>query len=102
MNIIGAALAFIVGAAVAVLNYSLSRFMLKKHPQQYAAMQVVRQLLQVGYLLAIFFLAGYTPWDRMWLLVGGCLGVTLPMIWFTMQLLKLNQSLQGKEESSDG
>ena len=47
-------------------------------------------------------LSEYTPWDRMWMLVGGCMGITLPMIIFTPRLVRLNDSLRKKEENKDG
>lgn len=101
-DIIGAVIAFCIGVAVASVNYAFSRYVIKKHSDKYAVTAVVRQLIQVAYLVLLFFFGEKTPWDRMWLLVGGCLGITIPMIWFTLQLVKLNASLNRKEESSDG
>lgn len=102
----GAALAFGAGVAVAALNHLLSCFILKKAPAQYGAGTVLRQLIHIGFLCALYFLGGYTHWDRLYLLVGGALGVTLPMIWFTSRLLKLNNAQQqqpnGKEDGSNG
>lgn len=101
-NIIGAALAFLVGVIIAAVNYAFSAWLIKHKPSLYAAGQIVKQLLQIGYLVVLFAFGGYTPWDRLWLMVGGCLGVTLPMIWFTLRLIHLNDSLSRKEDSSDG
>ena len=101
-NLFGAALAFVLGVAIAWLNYRLSCRVLKKDPAKYAAAAPFRQLLQIAYLAALFLLGVYTPWDRIWLLVGGCLGITLPMIYFTYKLVSLNNSLQRKEENTDG
>lgn len=101
-NIAGAAAAFIVGALVAAANYMFSQHMLKKHPSNYASTQMVRQLSQIAYLVILFFVGPHTPWDRTWLLIGGCLGITLPMFYFTWKLVKLNESIKRKEESSDG
>ena len=101
-NVFGAALVFCVGAAIAALNYAISKAVIKKHPDKYAVTPVVRQLIHVGFLVAVFFLGEYTPWDRIWLLVGSCLGITLPMAYFTYRLVKVNDQTQGKEEDSDG
>lgn len=98
----GAALAFCIGAAIAAANYALARYVLKKYPSKYIAAQMVKQLIQIAYLVVLFAFGGYTPWDRIWLLVGGCAGITLPMLWFTYRLVKLNESLNRKEGSSDG
>lgn len=101
-NIFGAILAFGIGVLIAALNYAFSRHIIIKKPAQYAIMQIVRQWIQVAYLIVLLVAGKYTPWDTNWLLVGGCLGITLPMIWFTYRLVKLNDSLSGKEESADG
>lgn len=52
--------------------------------------QIVRQVIQIGYLILIYTLGGYTPWNPNWLLVGGVLGITTPMIYFTAKLVKFN------------
>lgn len=101
-NMFGAVLSFAVGAAVAALNYVFSRYLLTKRPSMYAGMEIVWQTIQIAYLGALVLLGGYTPWDRLWLLVGGSLGITLPKFWFTYRLVKLNDSLHKKEESADG
>ncbi len=101
-KITGAAIAFILGVLIAAGNYFFSRHMLKKRPENYASTQMVRQLLQIAYLVVLFFVGPYTPWDRNWMLVGGCLGITLPMFFFTYKLVKLNESSKRKEDHSDG
>lgn len=101
-DIFGAVLAFCIGTVIAAVNYALSRYVMKKHSDKYSVTVIVRQVIQITYLVLLFFFGEYTPWDRMWLLVGGCLGITIPMIWFTIRLVKLNDSLNRKEDSSDG
>ncbi len=101
-NIFGAALAFCIGLIIAAMNYALSKYVLKNQPARYALTQIVRQLIQIAFLVVLFVFGEYTPWDRVWLLIGGGLGITLPMIWFTYRLVTLNDSLKRKEDSSDG
>lgn len=101
-NIFGAVLAFGAGAVLAAASYVVSRYVLKKCASKYVAVQGGKQLVQVAFLLLLFLLGGYTPWDRVWLLAGGVLGITLPMFYFTYRLVKFNDSLHGKEETSDG
>ena len=101
-DIFGAALAFGGGILIATVNYLFSRYLISKQPDKYGAMQIGKQMLQVLYMVALFALGKFTPWDRIWLLVGGTLGITLPMFWFTYKLVKLNDSLNRKEEQADG
>lgn len=101
-NIFGAILAFGVGVLIAAVNYKFSQYILKKRPTQYAIMQIGRQWLQIAYLIVLLVAGKYIPWDRGWLLVGGALGVTLPMFWFTYRLVKLNHTLSGEEERDNG
>ena len=101
-DIFGAACAFCAGAAMAGAGYALSRLALQKAPSVYAAVQAAKQILEVAFLVLLFVLGPRTPWDRVWLMAGGCLGLTLPMIWFTYRLVKLNDSLHKKGDSTDG
>ncbi len=102
-NIIGALLAFIGGGGIAAINYMLSCYLIKKHPEQYAISSFLRQILLLGYLLILFFFGKYTPWDPFWLLLGGGLGLLLPSFYFTYKLVKLNDSINArKEEDSNG
>ena len=101
-NLFGAALAFAAGAAVAAVNYVFSRYLLTARPSLYVGMQAVRQVVQIAYLVVLLLFGKHTPWDTVWLLAGGALGVTLPMFYFTYRLVRLNDSLHGKEKSSDG
>ena len=101
-NWVGALLSFLVGVGIGAICYAISRYMLLHHPRHYAVSDVARRIIQVGFLVAVFFLGDYTPWDKLWLLVGGGLGITLPMIWFTYRLVKLNDSLSKKGDEQDG
>ena len=56
--------------------------------ERFSAFPLVRQLLNFGYLAAVFLVAPYTPWDRIWLLVGAVAGLTLPNFVFTFLLLR--------------
>lgn len=101
-DIFGAVLAFAAGVALAAVNYLISRRVLKKAPDKYVAAHVAEQTVQVLFLVALFVFGDRTGWDRLWLTAGGCLGVTVPMIWFTRRLVRLNDSLHRKEDSGNG
>ena len=101
-NFVGAAIAFLLGVAIAAGNYSISRHVLKTSPDKCSLTMILRQFVQIAFIVLVYVLGQYTPWDRLWLLVGGVLGMTLPMIWFTSRLVKLNGTEKGKEENSDG
>ena len=98
----GAGVAFAIGVAIAFANYFFSKFMIKKHSNMYASTHILRQFLQVGYLVIILCFGDMTPWNKIWLLVGGCLGITLPMFWFTYRLVKINDSSDKKEDKPNG
>lgn len=96
------------GGAVATVNFLFSRAVLLKKPAVYASFTVVRQLLQIGYLVLLWFLAPKTPWQVTPLLVGGVLGVTGPMFFFTARLSRLAAARpaeareEEKEEEKNG
>jgi len=100
-NLFGAVIAFILGAAIAAGNYALSRRVLKTAPNKFSLTAVARTLIQVIFIVLVYALSRYTPWDRLWLLAGGVLGMTLPMFWFTSRLIKLNDSNDSEERKED-
>ena len=48
----------------------------------------VRQIMNVAFLAAVYFITPYTPWGLIPLLVGAALGSTLTMFFFTYLLVK--------------
>ena len=101
-NIVGAIFSFALGVVVAFLNFLLSKAILTKQPEKYAFSTIVRQATQVLYLVAVFFISDYTPWDSWYMLIGAVLGVSVPMIYFTHKLLQLNQSAPRKDNKKEG
>lgn len=95
-------MAFVSGTVIATANYIFSKFVIKNHPDKYATAQVVRSIVQIVFLFAVYLLGGHTPWSVTALLIGGVLGMTLPMLVFTAKLVKYNDSVNGKGGSADG
>lgn len=105
-DIIGAVIAALIGVGVAFINYLISKYVLIKSPQKYSFTTVVRQVVQVGFLVAVYLVGQRTAFDPIYLLIGAVLGMTLPMFYFTKRLLNFNEALHnketGKEEDDDG
>ena len=101
-DIFGAVIAFLIGALISYLNYALSKYILKNKPNIYAATHLLRQILGIGYLIVLYLFGGRTPYSPIWLVVGGCLGITIPMFYFTFRLVKLNDTKESKEDISNG
>lgn len=97
----GALFAFLGGAAVGFCNFLLSRLVLRTKTAWFSFISVARQILQVGYLVVLFFAAPHTPWSQLTLLVGGALGITGSMFFFTGRLVKLNDA-QKKQQTPPG
>lgn len=106
-NIIGAAVAAAVGFLIAFINYTFSKKVLVNTPDRFPVTFVVRQFLQVAYLVVVYIIGSKTAVaDLMYLLIGAAVGMTIPTIFFTKKLLALNElgSLKnsGKEGENDG
>lgn len=86
--LVGGVVAALVGLVISGVNYKLSLSILKKKPELVAAMSAPRQILNVAYLLLVYLVAPYTPWDLMALLIGAAIGMTGSMFFFTGKLLK--------------
>ncbi len=101
-NIIGVAVAIIVGFLVALVNFLLSKTVLEKAPEKYSLITVVRQVLQIGFLVVVYFVGDKIETvNTIYLLVGAVLGMTIPMIYFTKKLLSLNQNINKKEPEKE-
>lgn len=85
---IGALVGLSGGIAIAFLNYALSRVVIRKKPSVYASFSVVRQFIHILYLVILYLIAPLTPWGRVELLVGGVLGITVPMFALTASLMR--------------
>ncbi len=86
--LVGAAAAFVSGVCVSFLNYHVSLLVLRKKPQALPMTSVVRQFINVAFLVAVYFLAPHTPWNLIPLLIGAALGTTLSMFLFTYLLVR--------------
>ena len=84
----GAFIAFLAGALAAYVNYRVSAKAARTGGALFSFLPVLRMLADVGVLLAAWFLAPCTPWDRVWLLAGAAAGLTLPMFVFTVLLAR--------------
>lgn len=101
-GIIGAAICFAAGLAIAYVNYLFSRYILVNKPEKYSLTTVIRQMVQVAFLAAVYFIGEKTEADTVYLLIGAALGVTLPMIFLTKKLLGLNEKISEKGDEADG
>ena len=106
-NIIGALIAATAGLLVAFANYLISQKVLIKAPEKYSLITVVRQVLQVGFLVVVYLVSTKThSVDATCLLVGAVAGMTLPMLYFTKKLLSVNEKeakdKKEKEVEADG
>ncbi len=100
-NIIGAFICALAGFFVAYGNYLLSRKILETHPEKFAVATVARQILQVGYLIAVYFVGSGLPVSLAFLLTGAVVGMTVPMLFFTKKLVAFNEGLASKEKSGE-
>lgn len=106
-DIIGAVIAAAVGFLIAFANYIFSKKVLLKAPDKYSVTFVARQILQVAYLVLVYFIWSKTQIaDLIYLLVGAVAGMTIPMFFFTKKLLSVNEAMKikkmEKEDRTDG
>lgn len=100
--LIGGILAFVVGALLSWGSYLLSRMLLKNKPELLSMVSMPRQIINIAYLVAVYFLSDKTPWGLMPLLIGAALGLTGAMFLFTRQLLKDMEQAPAQEKENGG
>lgn len=102
-SIIGAVVAAITGVLIAYLNYCISKKVLIKTPEKYSLITVARQILQIGFLAAVYLVGTkIQSVDSVYLLVGAVLGMTLPMLYFTKKLLAVNELTAKNKKEKEG
>lgn len=102
-NILGAAVAFILGVAASFLNYLISRTVLQKRSQLYSSTSSIRMIINLVFLIAVYFTSSPLGFDVTYCLIGGGLGLTISLFCFTSLLLKQSRKFTdvAHEEESD-
>ena len=90
-DILGSLITFVIGVGIATLNFFISKYFLKKNPDKFAMTTVIKQILNVGYLVAVYMVSDLVQVKLSYLLIGAVLGITVPMFIYTRKLLKLNE-----------
>lgn len=100
--LIGGILAAAVGALLSWGSYLFSRMLLEKKPELLSMLTLPRQIVNIAYLAAIYFLADKTPWGLMPLLIGAAVGLTGAMFLFTRKLIKVMDGETSQEKEREG
>jgi len=89
--------AFVGGALVSWANYLLLRSLMSRNGEKAITMiSPVRTLLSVAYLLVLYLIGRRTELNSTALLLGGALGLTILLTFFTLRLTR-GMNGQGKE-----
>ena len=100
-HVAGFAAACAAGVAVAFINDLLSRLVLRRSPEMLVPFFIVRQMINVAYLVALYFLAPLLPWEPVPLLAGGAAGVTVASILLALRLVKQRGGDEGSAKAAD-
>lgn len=105
-NILSTVLTAGAGFIIAFLNYMLSKTVILKSPDKYSVITVLRQIIQIGFLVAVYFVGKkFEAVNITYLLIGAVVGMTVPMLFFTKKLLSVNDSIKNvknREEDENG
>lgn len=89
--------AFVGGALVSWVNYLLLQSLMSRNGEKAINMiSPVRTLLSVAYLLILYLIGRRTELNSTALLLGGALGLTILLTFFTLRLTR-GMNGQGKE-----
>lgn len=103
MDLVFAVLAFLVGCGILLAEYRIARKALNQSGNRYMMVSTGRMIINVGYLVLLYFLSRKLSLNLIALLAGGALGLTIPNIFFTSRLMKetsAQTSAQTTEPSS--
>lgn len=100
MDYLMGAAAFVVGAVLSYINYRIAKVLMPQN--KLAAASLIRQVLSIGYLVGLYFIGQATDINLWALMIGGALGITLPLLVFTVLLVKKPSKPASGKEESDG
>ena len=100
--LIGAAFFLILALGVAYGNYRLLKGALTKSTNRILLIFLLRELINLLFLAAVFFLAPYTPWSRFVLLISAVVGLTVGLFGFTFSLIKKIPSQDQGGDNNNG
>ena len=92
----GAFVVLLGGAAVALLNFWLTKRKMERDPDGLPRFFLVRTALNVGYLALIYLLTERFGWEPMRLLLAAAIGLTVPSVVLAAGLSK-NAAPKGKK-----
>ena len=98
---VGALFAFLGGAAVSSLNFAINLRILRKKPSALAGASILRQVLSIAYLAAVFLLSRSLPWGSVPLLLGAAVGLTLPAIGYAFLLARINDRRSAEQTETE-
>ena len=82
------------GVAMASVNYVITNAVMKKKPNMLSITAVIRQVINVAYLAAVYFVSSAVLSSVVYPLVGAVVGLTVPMFIFTFKLVKKYDSAE--------
>lgn len=88
------------GALLALVNYGIARAMMKKSGNGLGIASMLRQLIGLAFLVTLYFVSRKYGWNQWMTLLGGALGLTLPMFALTPSLLKAARRQNAKGDES--
>ncbi len=101
-DILGAIAAFVLGVAVSFANYLISRTALRKRSKLFSSVASLRMVINLIFLILLYFASSPLGFDATYCLIGGGLGLTLSLFLFTSLLLRQGRSITDTDERDSG
>ncbi len=88
--LIAAVTALLGGVCISYVNYTVTDKIMKSNPDKISFSAVYRQIMNIIYLVAVYFISTVFVSSVVYPLVGAVIGLTIPMFYFTYRLVKKN------------
>ena len=97
MSYLPSVITFLLGTAIAYMNYRITLKILEKDANKAVGFVVTRQIINFAYLAAVFFIGRKLADNVNPMLIGAAVGLTVPAFIFTLSISK-----KMKETAADG
>ena len=100
--LLGAALAALGGGAIALVNARLTGNTARKKPESIGNIFLVRQVLNVGYLVLVYYLSRRWEGSLLPLIIGAALGLTVPSLLLALRLSRKHTPAAEQNDETKG
>lgn len=95
------AAAFLIGLLLSFINYRITAALEAKRPNSVAVSFVPRQVINIAYIVSLYFFSSKTGYSMIGLLLCGAIGLSVGSVFLTAKLVKPSENAVSNENKKE-